>query len=97
MRSSNLSPAVRDDLVFIRRWAAVFFPVWCLAGLAGWRSLDTYDSTMALLWPGLLVFLLPRVIGMRLDDRPRFRRTALVYIAGMVCYVTMHGVRAVLE
>ena len=48
--------------MFIRRWAAVFFPAWCLAGLAGWWSLDTYDSTMALPWPGFLVFLFPRAI-----------------------------------
>lgn len=48
MRSSGSKPPVRDDLVFIRR-AAVSFPAWCVAGLAGWRSLDTYDSTVTLL------------------------------------------------
>lgn len=49
MRFSGSKPPVRDDLVFIGRWAAVSSPAWCLAGLAGWRSLDTYDSTVALL------------------------------------------------
>ena len=97
MRFPGLRPPVRDDLVFIRRWAAVFFPAWCLAALAGWRSLETYDSTMALFWLGLLVFLLPRVIGIGLDNHPRFRRTGLVYLVGMVCYVLMHGIRTVLE
>ena len=52
---------------------------------------------MALFWPGFLVFLFPRVIGIRLDNRPRFRRTALVYLVGMFCYVMMHAIRAVLE
>ena len=37
------------------------------------------------------------MIGIRLDNHPRFRRTGLVYLVGMGCYVLMHAICAVLE
>ena len=63
-------------------------------GLAEPRHLRLHDGPAL---ARLLVFLLPRVIGIRLDNHPRFRRTGLVYLVGMGCYVLMHAICAVLE
>ena len=97
MRFFSLRPTIGDDLAFIRRWAAVLLPAWCLAAFARWRIVDSYDATMALLWPGSLVFLLPLAFGVRLDNRPRLRRTGTVYLMGMLCSIVMHAIRGTLE